>query len=313
MDVARHPLAIPHFNRLDMHGKFDSLIDSYHKNGIVYLENFIDTADRERISHEIGLAQHHAEEDLEKHWNNKKLCFFSRDAAKAVHNNEYASDPYFLSSGDKAHIFYEATDDAYSVNRIGHGLHLRPEYPTISKLVYDRDDLKELLRAFGHKSPICQLSVFIPKHPFEIGSDVRPHQESTFAHTEPPTAIVLWIALEDAHLDNACMWGILGSNNWPLKYISRVDHVHRCRRFEKINDVDIPDFDARNELFTPLPVARGDALMFHGNFVHCSPINCSDRARPAISFQFLDTACARYSDTNWLQPPNTRYLYSSAH
>ncbi len=306
----RHEL--PAYDRFDLDHRLDVLLNSYQKNGIVYLKDFIDTADRESIMKEISKAQCDAEDDLRKNWHDRKVCFFSRNAAQSTEQKEYASDPYFLSSGSRAHVFYELADSAYFVNRIGHGLHLCQECPTIAKTVYERTDLKKLLLAFGYIRPICQLSVYIPKHADEVGSDVRPHQESTFAHTEPQTAVVLWIALEDALIDNACMWGILGSNHWPLKYVSRVDHSAKRRHFEKINEVDIPEFDPKNEIFTPLPVASGDALIFHGNFVHCSPINTSHRSRAAISFQFLDTASTIYSDSNWLQPPNTKHLYNLA-
>jgi ectoine hydroxylase-related dioxygenase (phytanoyl-CoA dioxygenase family) len=121
---------------------------------------------------------------------------------------------------------------------------------------------------------------------------------------------VLWIALEDACIDNACMWGIMGSHKWPLQYVSRVDHVNKTRHFERVNhDIHIPDFKSQKDSFTPLEVKAGDAILFHGNFVHCSPANQSARSRKALSLQFIETFNVSYTTSNWLQPPNHDYIF----
>ncbi|MBC7386355.1 MAG: phytanoyl-CoA dioxygenase family protein, partial [Cryobacterium sp.] len=112
-----------------------------------------------------------------------------------------------------------------------------------------------------------------------------------------------------AMIENACMWGILGSNRMPLKYVSRVDHRLKKRHFEQNHSVSIPDFDLERKYYTPLEVRAGDAVFFHGNFVHCSPVNSSSRGRPAISLQFIETANTHYPETNWLQPPNRETLF----
>lgn len=41
---------------------------------------------------------------------------------------------------------------------------------------------------------------------------VRPHQDSTFLYTEPPTCIGLWMPLEDATEENGCLWFVPGSH-----------------------------------------------------------------------------------------------------
>lgn len=43
---------------------------------------------------------------------------------------------------------------------------------------------------------------------------VRPHQDATFLYTEPLGRVMgVWIALEDATLNNGCLWFIPGSQN----------------------------------------------------------------------------------------------------
>jgi phytanoyl-CoA hydroxylase len=296
------------------HVNAPEIATEYDKNGIIYLADFLDASSLQALIQEIDQGQLNAEKDIANHWNNNRVCFYSKNAEKSDKaQHDFATEDYFQRSHDKAHVFYENIGSVLAVNRIGHGMHLVPEFKNMQKMVYENDRLTNTLKSIGFIKPICHLSVYIPKYPHSIGSDVRPHQESTFAYTEPQSVVVLWLALEDARIDNACMWGILGSHKWPLQYISRVNHVNKTRHFERVNDdICIPDFNTKDEHFTPLEVKAGDALLFHGNFVHCSPINNSDRSRKALSLQFIETHDVMYASTNWLQPPNKHYIFNIA-
>ena len=46
----------------------------------------------------------------------------------------------------------------------------------------------------------------------KIGGEVRPHQDSTFLRTDPPSVIGLWWALEDATKQNGCLWALPGAH-----------------------------------------------------------------------------------------------------
>lgn len=41
---------------------------------------------------------------------------------------------------------------------------------------------------------------------------VDEHQDSTFLFTEPDSLVGFWIALDDAKIDNGCLWMIPGSH-----------------------------------------------------------------------------------------------------
>lgn len=295
-----------------LHNNKQLLLD-YQTNGIVYLQDFISATVIQSLLNELHLAECQAEEDIKNNWNNEKVFFYSKNASQSqAAVSDYATTRYFQQSHDKAHVFYELTHGVSAVNRIGHGMHLHEQFNSLHHMVYHNQILNTILKMAGLIKPICQLSVYIPKHANEIGSDVRPHQESTFAYTEPQSVVVLWIALEDATIENACMWGILGSNQWPLQFVSRVDHLANTRQFEQINhDVTIPNFNTQRECFVPLEVKTGDALFFHGNFVHCSPINSSTKSRKALSLQFIETENVHYASSNWLQPRNNKFIYDT--
>ncbi|MCE3045620.1 phytanoyl-CoA dioxygenase family protein [Legionella sp. 16cNR16C] len=285
-------------------------VSCYKQDGIILLKDYINSVDLNRLLNEIEIIQYDAEIDLEQNWNNEIVCFYSKNPLRPKSEpKEFVTEPYFLSSSHKGHIFYEKINNTRVINRIGHGMHLIDKYAMMQQTVYKNLMLQSILKGIGFRKPICHLSVYIPKFPYGTGSEVRPHQESTFAYTEPASVAVLWLALEDACIENACMYGIMGSNHWPLKWVSRVDHQLKTRQFEQLNEVYIPDFITENHWYTPLEVKAGDALMFHGNFVHCSPVINSNRSRKALSFQFIETEGVNYPESNWLQPPNQVCLY----
>ncbi|AUH71087.1 phytanoyl-CoA dioxygenase [Legionella sainthelensi] len=283
---------------------------SYNQNGIIVLKNYINQVELTRLLSEIELIQYDAEADIVQNWNNEVVCFYSKNPVQQESEpNEYVTEPYFQASNQKGHVFYEVIDNIRVINRIGHGMHLIEKYSMMQQIVYRNPMLMTILKGIGYRRPICHLSVYIPKFSHGLGSEVRPHQESTFAYTKPASVIVLWLALEDACVENACMYGIIGSNHWPLKWVSHVNHQEKTRRFNKLNDVFIPDFIKENNCYTPLEVKAGDALLFHGHFVHCSPVNYSNCSRKALSLQFIETLGVNYSKSNWLQSPNHIYLY----
>ena len=56
-----------------------------------------------------------------------------------------------------------------------------------------------------------------------------PHQDNTFLYTEPRTCTGLWLALEDATINNGCLWAIPGSH----KSISFTQLLYAKERLER--------------------------------------------------------------------------------
>jgi phytanoyl-CoA hydroxylase len=52
--------------------------------------------------------------------------------------------------------------------------------------------------------------------PPKVGRKVSIHQDTTFLFGEPDTLLGFWIPLQDATINNGCLWGIPGSHNGPL-------------------------------------------------------------------------------------------------
>ncbi|XP_072344727.1 phytanoyl-CoA dioxygenase domain-containing protein 1 isoform X2 [Scyliorhinus torazame] len=60
---------------------------------------------------------------------------------------------------------------------------------------------------------------------------------------------------------------------------------------------DYPDDD-----FIPVPVKKGGLILIHGEVVHKSGPNTSDKSRHVYTFHLMESQDCHWSEDNWLQP-----------
>ena len=61
-----------------------------------------------------------------------------------------------------------------------------------------------------------------------------PHQDEPYAFTEPASEVAFWMALEDATLDNGCLWVVPGSHKQGDLHTAQII-IHHEIRINQIN------------------------------------------------------------------------------
>ncbi|KAI1362346.1 phytanoyl-CoA dioxygenase [Xylaria arbuscula] len=224
-----------------------------------------------------------------------------------------------------------------AINKIGHYLHaLSPPFAALLDPALNPDLLgagtsvggsvaagrhKEshpaaVARALGFRDPRCLQSMVICKQP-EIGGAVPPHQDSTFLYTDPPSAVGFWYALEDATAENGCLSFLPGSHRWaPVRQRfvrAAAGDGKSGTEFMKNSGPWFPagdeyggnnlEWGAKQAEYVMGEVKAGSLVLIHGNLLHKSERNTSQKGRIIYTFHVIEGEGTKYDERNWLQPP----------
>ncbi|XP_059514251.1 phytanoyl-CoA dioxygenase domain-containing protein 1 isoform X2 [Myotis daubentonii] len=233
-------------------------LQKFQEDGFLVLEGFL-SAD-ECVAMQRRISEIVAEMEVPLHCRTE----FSTQGEEQLRMQ--GSTDYFLSSGDKIRFFFEKgvfdnkgnflVPPEKAINKIAHALHA---YDPVFKRVTHSPKMQALVRSLGLQKPVVVQSMYIFKQP-HIGGEASSHQDATFLYTEPLGRVLgVWIALEDATLENGCLWFIPGSHTRGL-------------------------------------------ILIHGEVVHKSEANLSDRSRHAYTFHLMEASGTTWSPENWLQP-----------
>ena len=190
-----------------------------------------------------------------------------------------------------------------------------------------------IARSLGFADPRVLQSMVIFKQP-EIGGAVPPHQDSCFLYTDPPSAVGFWYALEDATLDNGCLSFLPGSHHWAPVRRRLVrkragvpdaeaggtemaendgaafppgeefgENKKRDRKENEEGKVTEGGEGGEDGEYVPGEVKAGTLVLIHGNLLHKSEKNLSQKGRIIYTFHAIEGEGAVYDERNWLQPP----------
>lgn len=262
-------------------------IQLFHENGYLVLDQAVSTEQCARM-------RERANELVQAFDPQEVVSVFS------TKNQIQTSDQYFMDSGDKIRFFMEeeafAEDGTLvqskeqSLNKIGHALHdLDPVFQDFS---YD-PALRSVVQALGLGKPQVAQSMYIFKQP-NIGGEVVCHQDSTFLYTDPMSVTGLWFALEDATVENGCLWALPGGHKNGVK--SRFLRTPEGGSKKEVYD----DSPWPTEGIVPLEVPMGTLIVLHGSLPHLSKTNRSPKSRHAYTLHVIDGQHP-YPADNWLQ------------
>ena len=119
--------------------------------------------------------------------------------------------------------------------------------------------------------------------PPEGGGPKVVHQDNYYFGPRDPEGIVTaWIALDDATLENGCLYFGEGTHRGPVyKHVAPPDAPF---------DLHVPADEAAKHLMTAAPVPRGGVSFHHGTAFHQSGPNHSPRWRRACALHYVSNA-----------------------
>lgn len=266
-------------------------VGAWERDGFLVLEGFVDVARCDELVAHVATIVEEIDRDI--------VSVFS------TQEQTRTSDEWFLSSGDQVRAFFEAdafTDDGrlrqpidVSLNKLGHAMHdLDPVFDRFSRT----PEVAGVAKAVGLDDPLLLQSMYIFKPP-RIGGEVTCHQDATFLYTEPPSVVGFWFALQDATIDNGCLWAQPGGHRGPLRQrFVREGGDTDGTRFEQLDATPLPA--GGSDELVPLETPAGTLVVLHGLLPHWSGPNRSGRSRHAYSVHCID-GTARYPADNWLR------------
>lgn len=266
--------------------------DRFERDGFVVLEGFVPQANCQQL---IDYVEEHLDEWSD--WGAQRSIFSTNEQTRT-------SDEYFLSSGESIRAFYESesfdadgnltVEPHLAINKLGHAMHdVDPMFRAFSRTA----ELAELADALGVGHHVLWQSMYIFKQPL-IGGEVNNHCDHTFLWTEPRSVTGFWFALQDATIENGCLWAVPGGHTQPAD--------RRFRRAVAGDDAAGTTMETFGEYpdepGVALEVEAGTLIVLHGQLPHRSEANRSDRSRHAYTLHTIDPS-AEYPADNWLQRP----------
>ncbi len=270
-------------------------IESYQRDGFLVVDDFVSADDRRRLRTRAL--------DIVDAWepSEQRSVFTTNEQARV-------SDGEFLASGSTIWCFFE--EDAFdadgeltqpkelSINKIGHAQHdLDDEFERFS---YDAR-LAEIAADIGLVDARALQSMYIFKQPL-IGGEVGCHQDATFLYTDPISVTGFWFAIEDATLENGCLWAAPGGHRGPLRQLFKRNESSEGTVMETLDTTPLPTPPPTGQDLVPLEVPAGTLVVLNGRLPHWSDVNRSGISRHAYTLHCI-SAGAEYPVWNWLQRP----------
>jgi len=136
----------------------------------------------------------------------------------------------------------------------------------ISKLIYHtlfHKKIVDVLRKIVSPNLKCMQSMLFVKGPGKAGQAW--HQDEFYIPTRDRSLVGAWIAIDDATVDNGCLWIIPGRPGYMMQRIKNESNEYA--------DVDTIDVSPYKDEMIPVEVNSGSVVFFNGYTLHSSQRN----------------------------------------
>lgn len=119
--------------------------------------------------------------------------------------------------------------------------------------------------------------------PPRIGSRQRYHQDAPLGfYIDPPDMVTCWAALDDATIENGCLWMLPGTHQFGV-----IDKT-------KWEEYEALSLAGQLPAERPIELKAGSCSFHHGLILHCSRLNLSDKRRRGYATHYVSAHC-RYT------------------
>ncbi|MEZ6127118.1 MAG: phytanoyl-CoA dioxygenase family protein [Planctomycetaceae bacterium] len=124
------------------------------------------------------------------------------------------------------------------------------------------------------------------------------HQDSAYFTIEPREIVTCWTALDDATIDNGCLWVIPGSHRGDL-----LDHDQPWQVGDRM-DMQVREEQIDRQREVPNPLQAGSCSFHHSMLLHRSGPNVTNTSRRGLAVHYMS------SRSRWTHPtePKPDYL-----
>lgn len=252
----------------------------FQKNGYLVLKDFLTSQDCAELKQRAHLYQNGLSTDL------PPIYAFS--------TTDYSHMQYEYFAQARSALFCFFAEDKLS--KISASLHdLDPVFCAFSR----QHKIKSLVAQLGVHKPLLVQSMYLFKPP-SVNEIVTTHQDSSFLDTTPSSMMTLWFALEDATLQNGCLWVYPHEHPTPLR-----QRLTRNGKNLEMNILDPKPWSEEGKM--ALEVKAGSLVIIDGHLPHGSGPNLSEHTRQAFTLHIVDGQHP-YDSVNWLQPSGEDYF-----
>ena len=220
--------------------------------------------------------------------------------AECAELRQYASDvvrgDIALSGGNTVVMEPDALEkglteggDAEYLFKIGHQMHMTD---AVFQKFAVHPKLKTILASLIGPDVKCVQSMYLDKPP-ELGVGQPYHQDAWYLKTDPDSLMAVWIACDDATLENGCLFVVPGSQNDPV-------HPHEVPLEPAQRRTFVEVHQARERDEKMVSIKTGSAVFFGGHVLHRSGHNTSSSHRRSYVLHYAD------AKSKWLNDPEAK-------